>query len=59
MLEDAHFLGGIGGEEPQGGAGKDRGEALGLVEGPILVVPEDDNATLGAVWVVVSVAFDP
>ena len=59
MLEDAPFLGDLGGEEPQRGVGNDRGEAPVLVEGPIFVFPEDDCADFGAVWIVVPVVFYP
>ena len=59
LLDDAPFLGVLGCEEPQRGVGKDRGKALGIIEGPIFVVPEDNYAAFGAVWIVVSSAFDP
>ena len=58
LLEYAPFIGGLGGEDPQEGIGKDWGKALGLVEGPIFVVPEDDDAILAAVRIVVYIAFD-
>ena len=59
LLEDAPFIDDLGCEDPQRGVGKDRGKALRLVEGPIFVIPEDKYAAFGAVWVVVTVAFDP
>ena len=58
-MEDAPFIDGLGGEDPQRGVGKDRDEAPVLVEGLIFVVPKDDNATFGVVYIVISVAFDP
>ena len=58
-MEDADFLSGLGGKDPQIVVGEDWSEALGLVEGPICVVPEDNDVTLGAMWIVASIAFHP
>ena len=59
LLEYAPFIGGLGGEDPQEGIGKDWGKALGLVVGAIFLASEDGDATLGAVWIVADVLFDP
>ena len=58
LLEDAPFIGGLRTEEPQREVGKDRGKVLGLVEGPIFLIPEDNYVVFGGMWIVVLVVFD-
>ena len=58
MLKDATFLNGLGCEQPKGGVVQEWGKELGIFEGEILVVAEDNDANLGTVWFVVAVAFD-